>query len=70
MCNHKRALAQALMIMELERDDVIELHTAHDLDCGLYYERCCDCRPRISLKTKGGTLQIDPDGVLRALNLN
>ena len=58
------------MTMELERDDVIELHTAHDLHCGLYYERCCDCRPRISLQTKAGAIEIDEDGVLRALNLN
>ena len=57
-------------MMDLERDDVIELHTAHDSHCGIYEQRCCDCRPRLSLKTKGGTLQIDPDGVLRALNLN
>jgi hypothetical protein len=56
--------------MDLERDDVLEVLTAHDSHCGLYTGGCCDCRPRLSLKTKGGTLQIDEDGELRALNLN
>ncbi len=70
MCNDKRVLAEALDLMDMERDDILECLTAHDDDCGRYEERCCSCRPRISLETTGGTIQIDPDGVLRALKLN
>jgi len=69
-CEHKHRLAAALEVMDLERDDVLEVLTAHDDDCGRYEERCCSCRPRISLKTTAGAIQIDPDGALRILNLN
>jgi hypothetical protein len=58
------------MLMDLERDDVIEVLTAHDSHCQIYEGECCDCQPRLSLKTRGGTLQIDEDGELIALNPN
>ena len=71
-CNHKDALAQALMHLELERSDVLEVTTAHDPDCSIYEARqCCGCLPRIHLKTIWGEFQIDAeDGTVRAINLN
>ena len=71
-CNHKDALAQALMHLELERDDVLEVTTAHDTDCSIYESRqCCGCLPRIHLNTIWGEFEIcTEDGTVRAINLN
>ena len=56
--------------MDMERDDVLECLVAHDDYCARYEEMCCSCRPRISLQTKAGAIEIDADGELKILSLN
>ncbi len=69
-CHHKHLLAATLMALDMERDDVIDVHTAHDRICSIFDGVCCNCEPRLTLQTKGGRLVIDEDGELHASCLN
>ena len=70
MCNDKRALAEALELMDMDRDDVLDCVTAHDDYCARCEGMCCSCRPRLSLKTKAGAIEINADRKLKILSLN
>lgn len=69
-CHHKIRIAVAQRVLELADDELIEIFTAHDETCSRVGGECCDCAPRIIIRTAGGEICIDEDGVIATERMN
>ncbi len=68
-CIHKWLITQAVVSLQLAEFEY-EAVTTHDADCAFRTGQCCNCSPRLSLKTKAGDVLVDEDGEVRVMCVN
>jgi len=70
-CHYKLIIEAALSEMDMEPDEIGETHIAHDVHCAVFRDEkaCCNCRPRISLQTKGGEVLVTEEGEIKSMSM-